>query len=109
MSLSFVFKTDVSFVPTYEMLNRDIDFYTIFLDNLVGPTLQKGKSIYDRLGAILKSLLTSSTCISTIRSPKAAVIIRANPLLTGWKLLEKLLCSRLVICGGITDYDIQLF
>lgn len=108
MAVSFVFEMDASFLPTYNMLNRDIDFADIFLTNLVGNTLSKCESVYSRLGSILKSCLTSTTCISTSRSPKAALIIRANSLLSGWKLLEKLLCNRLVICGGIPDYDLDI-
>ena len=108
MAISFVFETDISFVPSFQMLTRDIDFETVFLTNLVGTTHSKCFSIFTRLGSILKGCLISSTCISSVRSPKAAIVVRANPLLSGWNLLEKLLRSRLVICGGVPDYDLDV-
>ena len=108
MSLTFVFEMDLSFLPPYKSLGRDIDFESSFLCDLHGFTLSKCRSVFLRLGTILKSRLTSTSYIASSRSPKAAIIIKANPLATGWSLLEKILCERLVLCGGVHDYDLDL-
>ena len=107
MSLTFIFEMDLSFLPPFGGLGRDIDFESIFLRNLHGFTKQKCKSIFLRIGTILKSHLTSSNYISDKRCPKTSIVIRANPIATGWSLLEQILCDRLVICGGIPDYDLD--
>ena len=107
MSLTFVFEQDLPFIPSYSLLSRDIDFDDIFLKKLHGITLKKCQSVFTRLGSILKSRLTSPTFISTMKCPKTAIVIRANPLATGWTLLQKILCDRLIICGGIPDYDLD--
>ena len=83
MAISFDFETDVSFIPSFQMLNHDTHFEKVFLQNLIGTTHQKCFSIFTRLGSILKACLISSTCISSSQSLKAAIVIRANPLLSG--------------------------
>ena len=108
MSLTFVFEQDLSFLPPYGSLGRDINFEEIFLRNLHGFTLQKCKSVFLRLGTILKSRLTSKTYINTKQCPKTAIIVNAHPLSTGWNILELILCDRLVLCGGIPDYDLDV-
>ena len=107
MSLTFVFETDLHFLPPFGSLGRDIDFSLLFLRNIHGFTLQKCKSIFLRLGTILKSHLTSPSFICDKRCPKTAIVVRANPIATGWTLLEQILCDRLVLCGGIPDYDLD--
>ena len=70
MPIMFVFEMDLAFLPPYGSLRRDIDFVSIFLRNLHGFTFQKCKSVFLRLGTVLKSRLTSSSYISDKRCPK---------------------------------------
>ena len=107
MSLTFVFEQDLTFIPSYSCLSRDIDFEDIFLKKLHGITLKKCNSVYSRLGSILKSRLTATGFINPTKCPKTAIVVRANPLADGWKLLQKILCDRLIICGGLPDYDLD--
>jgi hypothetical protein len=88
MSLTFVFERGLSFIPNYSCLSRDISFGDLFLDNLHGMTLKKCHSVFTRLGSILKSRLTSPGYISSTKCPKTSIVIRANPLATGWELLK---------------------
>ena len=56
---------------------------------------------------IIKDCLTSSTVLSQERSPLAFIVIQAHKMLSGWKILEHLLCSRLISCGAEPDMTLD--
>lgn len=51
--------------------------------------------------------MVSTDCISPSLSPKTYIVIKANPVLTGWELLTKILKARVVSCGALPDDDID--
>ena len=106
-AISFGLNSGIHFVPAFWDLNRDIDFKHVFLQNLHGFTLAKYTSIYDRIGEMIKDRLQSNDWISSLKSPKASVIIKLKTLDNGWMIFQNLLCQRLVLCGALLDFDLD--
>ena len=108
MALSFVFEDQhTELLPAFEQLDRNINFQEIFLDNLFGPTREKCYSVFSKIGSLLKIYLLSSTFIKSDKCPRIKTVLKANKLLNGWTILEKIFRRILVSCGGrpTTDLD----
>jgi hypothetical protein len=92
-SVCYAFESGLNIVPSFLDLNPDINFEEIFLHDLVGSNFFKCRQVFNRIGEIIKDRMVSNDCISHDCCPKAFIVIKANPVLTGWELLEKLLCA----------------
>jgi hypothetical protein len=107
-AVCYAFESGLDILPPFIDLDQNLDFESLFLDNLVGSNLSKCRQVYLRIGEILKDRFNMIECISTSHCPKAAIVINANPVLGGWDIFEKLLRSRVVACGALPDEDIDL-
>ena len=97
-AITFVVNQELELLPSFQDLHRKIDFESLFLSNLHGATLSKCKPIFLRFGTIIRSRLLMKDCIDPSKCPKASLKILTHSLMDGWKLLETILKSRLVIC-----------
>ena len=97
LAITYGFNTRIEQLPTYQDLHPNIDFHAIFLKDLVSfEMIRKVKSIFNRIGELIKIRITNNECISSIRSPKAAKAITIYKSFNGWTILEKSLKDRVV-------------
>ena len=106
-SITYAFSTQLTVMPSFDDLDRNIHFKPYFLCGLFSENLDKCKTIFDHLGQILLDYLKNTTCISETRSPEAYTTVRANAFIGGWALLENLLKERLPSCGADLDDDLD--
>jgi hypothetical protein len=107
-AVCYAFENGLDILPPFIDLDQNLDFESLFLNNLVGSNLTKCRQVFLRIGEILKDRFNMIDCISKEKCPKAAIVINANPVLGGWDIFEKLLRSRVVSCGALPDEDIDV-
>ena len=106
-SITYAFSTQLTVMPSFADLDRNIRFQPYFLNGLFSDNLDKCKTIFDHLGQILLDYFKNSSCISEARSPEAYTTVKANVFIGGWSLLETLLKERLPSCGADLDDDLD--
>ena len=106
-SITYAFSTQLTVMPSFDDLDRNIHFKPYFLCGLFSENLDKCKTIFDHLGQILLDYLKNTTCISEAQSPEAYTTVRANAFIGGWDLLETLLKECLPSCGADLDDDLD--
>ena len=103
-----VFKVPITTIPTFEQLDKTIDFHRIFHDGLI-PTssnYSKVNRVYQHLGTILKGYLLHKNTICESNAPKAYFAVQLRQRHDGWSILRHLLMTRLIRCGSSQVQDL---
>ena len=106
-SIAYGFACQLSIMPSFHDLDRNIRFEPLFLNGLFSDNLSRAKTVYDQIGEILLDFLKSDTTITESKAPEAFTIVKANPFVSGWELLETILRQRLTMCGADLDDDLD--
>ena len=101
LAVNVGFQYNVTFLPSFEELDSEIDFEDIFLCDIRGTTSYTSvRQIYKRLSDIIKKRFESPDCLSRSKCPLAYRIIDSHCDEDGWEILCTLLTQRLIKCGA---------
>jgi hypothetical protein len=106
-SIAFALGKEVTLFPNYTTLDRNVNFKHLLLSSITGSDLLTSMTVFNRLGTIIHSFITSTNIVSSERSPLAYDVMITYSLLDGWSLLQQLLLDRAVVCGAPPDIDID--
>ena len=108
LAVNVGFQFNVTFLPSFEELDSEIDFEDIFLGDIRGTTSYTSvRQIYKRLSDIIKKRFESPDCFSKSKCPLAYRIIESHSDEDGWELLCTLLTQRLIKCGARSTVDLD--